>query len=47
MKKRNLEKTLLAQRNGAKAKARGLKATDRVYDQIDPNLLPLVNTRYI
>ena len=47
MKKRDLEKTLLNQRNSGKGTARGLKTTDRVYDQISPNLLPLMNARYV
>ena len=47
MTRRTTQKTLLNQRNETKAPARDLKATDRVYDQISPNLLPLVSARYV
>ena len=38
---------LLNQRTPAKAPARKPNATDHVYDQISPNLLPLLSARYV
>ncbi|MEM7222325.1 MAG: hypothetical protein AAF495_05060 [Pseudomonadota bacterium] len=46
--KRNLQENAVpARRDRANATARDLKVTDRVYDQIDPKLLPLVSQRYV
>ncbi len=38
---------LLNQRTPAKAPLRRPNATDHVYDQISPNLLPLLTARYV
>ena len=38
---------LLKQRNQGKKPLRRPNATDHVYDQISPNLLPLVTARYV
>ncbi|MEM7225495.1 MAG: hypothetical protein AAF495_21135 [Pseudomonadota bacterium] len=38
---------LLKQRNVAKSAKRGPNVTDHVYDQISPNLLPLLTARYV